>query len=35
MVEGTKKGKAVSKAGDILGEIVESGTQRARERREK
>ena len=34
IVEGTKKGKAIGRASEILGEIVETGTERARDRRE-
>ncbi|HEX7744836.1 MAG TPA: gas vesicle protein GvpJ, partial [Micromonosporaceae bacterium] len=35
VIEGTQKGKAIGRAGDILGEIVERGTERARDRRER
>jgi len=31
VIEGTRKGKAIGKAGEILGEIVERGTERARD----
>jgi hypothetical protein len=34
VLEGPTKGGAVGRAGEILGEIVERGTERARERRE-
>lgn len=32
VVEGTTKGRAIGRAGEILGEIVERGTDRSRER---
>jgi hypothetical protein len=33
VLEGTQQGRAIGRAGEILGEIVEQGTERARDRR--